>query len=82
MTTTIQQYQAMTSEWQAFQQAYYSAAASLNNVIAMGTTLSSDPTLAAAFPSTWPAYLAYLVTLKAAIITFQTSLPVAPPLGG
>lgn len=82
MSVDINAIQTASQEWQTFQNCYNTAGAALSNVTATGTTLYSDPTFAALFPNTWPAYQAYLVTLGGAINTFLASLPPPPPLNG
>ena len=78
----INQYQQMTNEWAAFQNSYFSASSALANVIAQGTIIYNDPVLLAAFPTSFPAYQAYLLTLQTYINTFVAGLPVAPVLNG
>lgn len=78
----MEEVQRISSEYNAFKNAYFGAGDSLDQVIRLGATLYSDSAFSELFPNSIAAYQAYLLSLQQAINTFVASLPAEPQLNG
>lgn len=80
MAVPITSMGTLFTEYQNFINSLTNAKASLAAVQAAGTIMYNDATMAAAFPTQWAAFQAFLLSANSNINTFVSGFPAIPPL--
>lgn len=81
MALTINQLAGICAEYNTYKSSLSDAQRALNNIITQGTPFYLDPNMAAQFPTDWPTYQQYLLSVQTAINNFINTFPAEPPLG-